>query len=198
MLDKQLSLTAAVFRNETTNARVRDPNTSLAAMSGEKVVNGLELGFAGRLTKAWDIFGGYTFMDSEQKNIGTVAKSDVNNGGRPVAGTGLAFPNTPKHSVSFWSSYKFTPKLTVGVGATGQSDVAATYSYSNNGSLITKGTAGYVRYDAMLSYAFNPNISLQVNVYNLTDKVYYASTYSAHYATLGAGRSAVATLKFTY
>lgn len=198
VLDQQLSLTAALFRNETTNARVRDPNTSLAAMAGEKVVNGLELGFSGRITKQWDVFGGYTYMDSEQKKIGNVALSDKFNPGRPSAGTGLAFPNTPKHSVSLWSSYKFTPKLNIGFGATGQSDVVAAYSYTENGSLIKKGTAGYVRYDAMLSYIFNPNVSLQVNVYNLTDKVYYASIYSAHYATLGSGRSAVATLKFTY
>lgn len=198
VLEQQLSLTAALFRNETNNARVRDPNTSTAEMVGKRVVNGLELGFSGRVTSQWDVFGGYTYMDSKQKNIGTVARSDVNNGGRPAAGTGLAFSNTPKHSVSLWTSYKFTPKLNIGVGAIGQSDVVAAYSYSNNGSLIKKGTAGYMRYDAMVSYAFNPNLSLQVNIYNLTDKVYYASTFSTHYATLGAGRSAVAALKFTY
>lgn len=192
VLNKQLSLNAALFRNETTNARVRDANTSLASLAGEKVVNGLELGFAGRITKQWEVFGGYTFMDSEQKNIGTLAN------GTPVAGTGMVFPNTPKHSASLWSSYKVTPKFTLGVGAVGQSEVAATYAYGQNNVLITKGNAGFVRYDAMASYVFNPNMSLQVNLYNVTDKQYYASTYGAHYSTLGAGRSAVATLKFTY
>ena len=198
VLDNKLSLTAAIFRNETNNARVRDPNTSLAEMVGRKSVTGLELGFAGSLTPQWDVFGGYTYMDSEQKDIGTVAASDRYNGGRPAAGTGLAFPNTPKHSLSFWTSYKFTPQFTLGVGAVAQSDVAAAYAYSDNGSLITKSTPGYVRYDAMMNYAFTPNLSLQVNVYNLTNKVYYASTFSAHYATLGAGRSATATLRYEY
>lgn len=192
LLNQQLSLNAAIFRNETTNARVRDPNTSLASLAGEKAVNGLELGFAGRITRQWEIFGGYTYMDSKQKNIGKLAS------GLPVAGTGEAFPNTPKHSASLWSSYKVTPKFTVGLGAVGQSDVTAAYAYGKDNVLIKKGNPGYVRYDAMAAYQFNPTLALQVNLYNLTDKAYYASTYGAHYSTPGAGRSAVATLKYTF
>jgi len=191
VLNNQLSLTAALFRNETTNVRIRDAVTQTATMAGKKVVNGIELGFAGRITKQWDIFGGYTYMDSEQKNIGMT-------GGIPNAGTGEAFPNTPKHSFSLWTSYRFTPKLMIGVGAFGQSSVVGGYSFSKNGSLIRKGTSGYVRYDAMASYAINKNLSAQLNLYNLTDKVYYNTAYSAHYAGMGAGRSAVASLKFTY
>ncbi|MFT3760843.1 TonB-dependent receptor [Thauera sp.] len=192
VLDNQLSLTAAIFRNVTTNARLRDSTTGLASMAGEKVVDGIELGFAGRLTRQWEVFGGYTYMDSEQKDIGKDAL------GRGNAGTGKAFPSTPEHSASLWTTYAFTPKFTVGVGAVGQSDVVGTYAYSTNRSLIKKGTSGYVRYDAMASYAFSPNLSLQINGYNLTDKLYYASTYSTHYATPAAGRSVVAALKFTY
>ncbi len=198
VLDERLSLTAAIFRNETDNARVRDPNTSLAEMVGRKEVTGFEVGFAGNITPQWEVFGGYTYMDSKQKDIGRVAASDPNNGGRPAPGTGEAFPNTPKHSFSLWTSYHFTPSLTAGVGLTGQSEMVAAYAYSPNGSLIKKGVPGYVRYDAMMRYRINRNVSLQLNVYNLTNKVYYASTYSAHYATLGPGRSAVATLRIDY
>ena len=196
VMDRQLSLTAALFRNETTNARITDA-LGQVLMAGEKVVNGLELGFAGRVTKLWDVFGGYTYMDSEQKNAGT---SCPRGGGActPSAANGQAFPNTPKHSFSLWTSYKVTPQLTLGVGAFGQSEVVGGYSFSSNRSLIRKGTPGYVRYDAMASYAFNRNLSLQVNLYNLTDKVYYNTAYAAHYAGMGAGRSAVASLKFTY
>jgi catecholate siderophore receptor len=192
LLDGQLSLNAALFRNDTSNARVRDPNTSLASLVGKKAVNGLELGFAGRITPQWEVFGGYTYMDSKQKNIGTLAN------GMPLAGTGEAFPNTPKHSASLWSSYKVTPKFTVGLGAVGQSDVVAAYAYGRDNVLIKKGNPGYVRYDAMATYQFNPTLALQVNLYNLTDKAYYASTYGNHYSTPGAGRSAVASFKYTF
>ena len=47
----------------------------------------------------------------------------------------------------------------------------------------------------MVSYKFTPNLSLQVNVQNLTNKEYYASTYTTHYATMAPGRAVIATLK---
>ena len=196
VLDNNLSLTAAIFRNETTNARITD-TMGTVAMAGEKVVNGIELGFAGRVGRQWDVFGGYTFMDSEQKNAGA---SCPRGGGActPSAANGQAFPNTPRHSFSLWTSYKVTPQLTLGVGAFGQSEVVGGYSFSSNGSLIRKGTPGYVRYDAMVSYALSKNLNLQLNVYNLTNKVYFNTAYAAHYAGMGAGRSAVASLKFMY
>ena len=196
VLDNNLSLTAAIFRNETTNARITDVS-GLVTMGGDKVVNGIELGFAGRVGRQWDVFGGYTYMDSEQKNAGA---SCPRGGGvcTPSAANGQAFPNTPKHSFSLWTSYKVTPQLTLGLGAFGQSDVVGGYSFSSNGSLIRKGTPGYVRYDAMASYAFSKNLNLQLNVYNLSNKVYFNTAYAAHYAGMGAGRSAVASLKFVY
>ena len=196
VLDRQLSLTAAIFRNQTTNARITD-GLGQVTMAGEKLINGVELGFAGRVTKQWDVFGGYTYMDSEQKNAGFSCS------GNPLvcrssAANGQDYPNTPKHSFSLWTSYRFTPQLTIGLGAFGQSEVVGGYSWGGNNAVIRKGTPGYVRYDAMASYAFNKNLSLQVNLYNLTDKVYYTTAYAAHYAGMGAGRSAVASLKFTY
>ena len=134
------------------------------------------------------MFGGYTYMDSEQKNLG------LNN-----VANGLPFPNTPKHSFSLWTSYKPTAKLTLGLGVYAQSDAAQGYVRSSvDQGIVTKGIAGYSRYDAMASYQFNPNLALQLNVYNLTDKVYYSGVRSPHYAPMAAGRSAVATLKFTY
>jgi catecholate siderophore receptor len=42
------------------------------------------------------------------------------------------------------------------------------------------------------------NLTVQLNLYNLGDKVYYSGIRSPHYATMAAGRSAVASLKWTY
>lgn len=186
VLNQQLSLNAALFRNEVTNVRITE--NGVTYMGGNKVVNGLELGFSGRVLPQLSVFGGYTYMDSEQKDLG------LNN-----VGNGQPFPNTPKHSFSLWASYKPTNKLTLGLGLYAQSDAAQGYVRSAvDQGIVTKGIAGYSRYDAMASYQFNPNLALQLNVYNLTDKVYYTSVRSPHYAHIGAGRSAVATLKFTY
>ncbi len=186
VLQQQLSLNAALFRNEVTNVRITE--NGVTYMGGNKVVNGLELGFSGRIPPQLSVFGGYTYMDSEQKDLG------LNN-----VGNGLPFPNTPKHSFSLWASYKPMAKLTLGLGLYAQSEVAQGYVRSGvDQGIVTKGVAGYSRYDAMASYQFNPNLALQLNVYNLTDKVYYSGVRSPHYANIGAGRSAVATLKFTY
>lgn len=197
LLDKKLGVSAAIFRNEVTNTRVTN-EFNVAEMAGDKVVNGLELGFTGNVLPKLSIFGGYTFMDSEQKNAGqTCAGSPAVC--VPSAANGQAFPNTPRHSFSLWASYKPMAKLTLGLGLYAQSEVAQGYVRSSvDQGIVTKGVAGYSRYDAMASYQFNPNLALQLNVYNLTDKVYYTGVRSPHYANIGAGRSAVATLKFTY
>jgi catecholate siderophore receptor len=193
LMDARLGLTAAIFRNDTTNARVIDPSGTTASMVGKKAVNGLELGLTGRVSRDLDVFAGYTFMDSEQKNIGTVTSGAL--AGRPAAGTGLAFPNTPRHSFSLWANYRPAPRLTLGLGAFGQSEAVGGYGYTADGHLVTRAIAGYARLDAMLGYSFTPNLTLQVNIQNLTDKAYFASTYSTHYATPAYGRSVIATLQ---
>ena len=152
------------------------------------MVNGVELGFSGQVARGLNVFGGYTYMDSEQKNMGA---GNIANG--------LPFANTPKHSFSLWTSYKPVQQLTLGLGVYAQSSVAQGYAKSTvDGGLVTKGVSGYTRLDAMASYQFNPNLALQLNLYNLIDKVYYSGVRSPHYANMGAGRSAVAALKFTY
>ncbi|WP_280188305.1 TonB-dependent receptor [Delftia sp. PS-11] len=187
LMDKRLALTAALFRNDVTNARITE--NGLTYMGGNKVVNGVELGFSGSVLPGLSVFGGYTYMDSEQKNMG--AGNVVN---------GQPFPNTPKHSFSLWTSYKPMAKLTIGLGIYAQSSVNQGYilSTANGGGIVTKGASGYARYDAMLAYQFNRNLTLQLNLYNLGDKVYYSGVRSPHYATMAAGRSAVASLKWTY
>ena len=185
LLDKKLGLTAAVFRNEVSNVRITENN--IAYMGGNKVVNGLELGFTGQILSNLSVFGGYTFMDSEFKNMG---QGDVRNG--------MSFYNTPKHSFSLWTSYKPMSKLTLGLGVTAQSSVNASYAVGSDGGIVTKGASGYARYDAMMAYQIDKNLSFQLNVYNLGNKVYYTGVRSPHYANMGAGRSAVASLKFMY
>lgn len=187
-MDKKLGLTAAIFRNEVTNARITDASGA-TVMAGNKVVNGLEVGFTGQVMPNLNIVGGYTYMDSEQTNVGFNA-----------VGNGLPFPNTPKHSASLWANYKPTAKLSFGLGVYAQSTVNQGYTASTaaGGGIVTKGASGYARYDAMVGYQINKNLAFQLNLYNLGDKVYYSGVRSTHYATIAAGRSAVASLKFTY
>ena len=45
------------------------------------------------------------------------------------------------------------------------------------------------KFDAMLSYKLTPKSTLQLNIYNITDVLYYAQYYAGH-AVPGSGRSA--------
>ena len=193
VLDNNLSLTGAIFRNEVTNVRIVENN--IARMAGEKVVDGFELGFTGRITENWEVFGGYTFMSSEQKKLAREANTNREN-----VAQGRDFYNTPRHSGSLWTSYKVTPKFTAGVGMYAQSDVVGSYARNKptGDAVLIKGIPGYARFDALLSYQISKNAKAQLNVYNLADKEYYSSTYSAHYAPVAEGRSAVASLKLTF
>nr|WP_226952592.1 TonB-dependent siderophore receptor [Mesopusillimonas faecipullorum] len=179
LFDERLSLTAAVFRTETTNARVTLANNDYA-MAGKKQVDGFELGITGALTPKWYVFGGYTFLDSKLKENG---KNTQNDGNR--------FPNTPRNSFSFWSTYQVTPEFTFGAGAY---FVDSQYGDAANKLKIPS----YWRFDAMASYRFNKNLTAQLNVLNLANKTYYDKAYAAHYVSVAPGRSAILNLNLSY
>ncbi len=174
-----LSLTAALFQIDTTNARVTLPD-NLYAMTGSKRVQGLELGVAGQLTTAWRLFGGYTYL-----------KSELRDNGKDVANNGNRFPNTPKHSFTMWTQYDFTPKFTLGGGAFYMSEV---YGDPAN----QRAVPSYWRFDAMAQYRFHKNFNIQVNVQNLFNRKYFDQAYPAHYASIAPGRSAFVALNMRY
>ncbi len=191
VLDKKMLLTAAVFRTEKVNARVTAPDGT-TQLAGNYTVDGVELGVAGNLTKNWQVFGGYTFLHSKivdggQTNIGTTAAPIY------VASTsnGKQFANIPRSSYSLWTTYALMPKFTIGAGAFYTSRV---YGNTTN----TKWVPSYTRFDAMASYVIDKNITLQLNVQNLTDKVYFNQAYSSHYASMAPGRSAILALNVKY
>jgi catecholate siderophore receptor len=203
LLDRKLSLTGALFQIDTTNARITNPTDGSVTLAGDKQVRGFELGFSGNVTRQLQVFGGYTLLDSKGKNMGQSSTTDAN--GRtvyvPNAATGLPFPNTPKHSASIWATYKPTQDWTFGLGAFYQSEVYGGYAYAagtGGATLIKRSVPGYTRVDAMVGYRVNKNFNLQLNVQNLTDKIYYSSAYSTHYANMAPGRSVTLMGSFSF
>jgi catecholate siderophore receptor len=191
VLSRRLSLSAAIFKSNMDNARVTAPDGTTQNV-GKKSVRGVEFGATGSITNAWQVFGGYTWLDGRIDdngfvNTGTTAKPEWT--ASPYNGN--VFPTTPKHSATLWTTYKVLPNLTVGGGLNTMSKV---YANINN----NKWVPGYTRFDAMASYIVNPNISLQLNVQNLSDKLYFDKVSSPHYAGVAAGRSASLTASFKY
>ena len=179
LANERLFLSTALFRTETDNARA-EIASGLQETIGRERVDGFEIGLTGKLGDRWQLFGSLALLDSEVVDDGPVATNEGNQ-----------FPNTPKKSFSLWTTYAVSPRVTIGGGA---SYVDQRYGNVANTVWVPE----YWRYDAMAAFSVGSRIGLQVNIQNLTDEVYYVRPYQAHYAALGAARSAVvsATLNF--
>jgi len=157
--------------------------------AGEFEVNGFELGAAGKITNKWDIFAGYTYLDSEQSKVGTEFGGNTNLGGG--ANKGNEMPGIAKNSLSIWTTYALLPKLKVGGGAFYVDEV-----YADPGNMLY--VPSYVRWDAMAAYEIDPRFTIQLNIQNLTDERYYNQTYTRHFASVAPGRLSFLTLDMKF
>jgi len=173
VLDSRLSLTGAVFRIEKTNLRIlNDPSAATAQqyliLDGLARVDGIELGVTGKLTDKWQVIAGYSYLKSEIVRTTNLAE------------LGRQLPNTPPHNVTLWTTYDVTNAWTVGGGATYQSDA---FVNTTNTAYVPD----FWKFDAMMSYKVDAKSTIQLNVYNLTDKYYYGQYYAGH-AVPASGR----------
>ena len=151
LLGGNLSVTSALFSEEMHNARTAVSSTEYV-LDGDVRVNGFQAGAAGHLTDKWQVFGGYTYMDAR-----IVKALDGTQGNVPA--------NTPRNTLTFWSTYALTPHWEIGGGPTYMS---ARYAATNN--LVEVG--GYTRWDATAAY-HQKKWDVRLNVLNLTNKSYY-------------------------
>lgn len=178
VLEEKLALTAALFRTTKTNVRDTDAAGNTFILNGERRSQGLELGVSGQLTKEWSVFGGYTYIDSE------VTKA--------LQYVGNELANTPRHTVSLWTTYQTPWDVKLGVGA--QHVGERYYADSNIGKM-----AAYTLFDAMVSYPVTEKVELQLNAYNLFDKEYLDKAHGggAHVIP-GAGRTVALSTNFKF
>jgi catecholate siderophore receptor len=178
LLNGGLSVTQSLFNIEKTNARTLT-STGEYSLDGDVRVRGYQLGVAGHITRQWQMFGGYTYMD------GTVQKAFDGTTGNTLA-------NTPHHMLTLWTTYDFTPAWQIGGGP---SYVSSRYAANNN--FVEVG--GYVRWDVMAAY-HQKRYDIQLNVLNLTDKKYYDALIPSDggRAVPGLGRTFLATLNYRF
>ncbi|NMO22676.1 TonB-dependent siderophore receptor [Pyxidicoccus fallax] len=183
-LDGRLGLTGAVFRMEKTDARVpnTDPEGPPQILAGEQRVQGFNVGVAGTVMKDLRMLANYTLMDSaitEHTNPYLV---------------GQRLPNTPRHSLSLWTTYQVLERLSVGGGAVYQ-DVTSVNN-PTSASQATNRVPNFWRFDAFASYEWG-KAQLQLNVYNLTNALYYDQYYAGH-AVPAEGISALLTARYRF
>lgn len=189
VLDERLTLTGAVFQDTRRNTNIEVlPNEYEQA--GQTRVRGIELGFSGSITPAWNIYGGYTFLDSKL----------IRGGRKDIGAEGQDLPNTPRNAFSLWSTYKVLPELTLGGGAYYVDKVYGNADAGVDASGAPKAhwVPSYWRFDAMAKYKFSSHMALQLNVLNVFDQTFYTRARPKNHAALGTGRAALLSVRLRY
>jgi catecholate siderophore receptor len=221
-----LSATGAVFDIKKDNALQTDPETGfLQAQSGERQeVKGFELGLIGKITPAWTVNAGYTYLDDRIKQSFSNCVAATTTAGVPTgvicpAGVPVATPIlntvavgqqvtfTPKHSATFFTTYDLSDwieGLQIGGDAAYQSTQYLSYSarsvsYADPSALTALKLAQVpysLTFDAFVSYRVG-RYRFAVNGYNLADRLNYGQTFGTR-ATPAPGRTVIFSVGATF
>ena len=199
----RLSTTAALFRTEKSKVAITGADRVGGVVGlkgyGEQMVQGIELGIAGKVTDAWQVFGGIAVLKSERTHSDYLDQvrynadpGDYSNDPSiRTSGDQLAF--TPNVTANLWSTYRLPIGLTVGGGLqyVGESYLGRPDDATR---IIPNGTFGklpaYTLFHAMMSYELRKDIELRFNIDNITDNRFASSTnWNGTRAALGASRT---------
>jgi catecholate siderophore receptor len=159
-LGGMLGTTVAVFRTDSANVTVSDPDDpTLQQMPGSNQrVQGVEITASGYLTDTFQIDANYTFIDPE------ITKSMV------AAEIGKAIPGAARHTANLWAVYEPNDVWRFGAGV---NFVDARYADNLN----TAKVPGYVVFNAMAGYQVTDAVHLQLNLQNIADAKYFTGAY---------------------
>lgn len=185
--DGRLNLTAALFESKVSNypvdSGIKDPsNFSNLVMPADVKIKGLELEVAGELLPGWQMQASYSHVNTYYpKGV------DVNVG-------------FPKNSVKLFTTYDLTGNLnrmTVGGGVRWESETSYGNTEVIRGTTLQATQGSYALVDLLARYRFDEHFTGTLNVNNVFDKEYYAST-SVYSDLYGEPRSVTATLRWEY
>lgn len=178
-MDDRLMADAALFETDKVNVRIPDSGIpGFNMLGGNQRVQGFELTLQGELMSGWDASVGYDYLSSSTTKTAP---------GGPVMGFPLVF--TPHNNLKFWTAYRILPDLEIGGGG---EYVGSRYAQT---SAPVELAPDYLTLDAMVKYSINDRMDVQLNAYNLTDRLYYDMMHFA-FVVPGAGRSAMLTLNY--
>lgn len=178
-----LSASAAAFRLLDNNRSMADPaNPGFFTNAGEVESKGWEVEISGSPGAGFELQAGYTRLDNEYV---TASPSQQ---GRPFDLL------EPKHAWRFWALRRFNEHraagLTIGLGFNAQSEVSVD---------PRRAQPGYAVVNALIGYRVNEHASINLNVQNLLDEVYYARLGGTNtYNTYGPPLSYSLTVRATF
>ncbi|MGZ3158911.1 MAG: TonB-dependent receptor [Burkholderiaceae bacterium] len=174
----KLSLSAAVFRTDRNDVRSADPANPTAFIKvGQQRTDGIELGLQGNVTHDWQMFAGYTHLDSRITKATTLAATQ---GHRPQL--------VPQNTWSVWNKLALGDGWAAGLGVVYQ---GSSYTNVDNKVLLPS----FTRADGAIYYALaDGKTRLALNIENLLGKKYYPTADGNNNITPGAPRNARLTL----
>ena len=172
----KLTGTLAVYDIRKRNVLTTTPaNTDFAIAAGEVGSRGLELDVSGEVARGLRVSGAYAYTDA------SVTRGDT------TIVTGSRLANVPRHSANLLATQQFalgTGAASVGGGVqyVGErlGDVAASSSFT---------LPAYMTARLLASYSPSAKLRLALNVENLFNRSYYASSYSQLWVAPGAERT---------
>jgi catecholate siderophore receptor len=186
----KLTFSAAVFRLERNNVKSINPVIpGTFVQTGQQRTQGVELGLQGNVTRNWQMYGGYAYMDgrvTKPFNSNTTATAvSLVPAGRKV---GLV----PEHTLSVWNKFSLGNGWGTGLGVIYQ---GASYTSFLN----TVRLPAFARADGSLYYAFSGGKTrLALNVENIFNKKYWPTVDADNNISVGAPVNARLTLSTVF
>ncbi|KXV64137.1 ferric iron siderophore receptor [Gluconobacter oxydans] len=177
----RLNISSALFRMESVNQPVQDPDHSQFYMTtGPIRRQGWEAQIDGEILPGLDVSIGYTYLDTK------VSNSKVSDFGGVYS---------PHHMFKSWVHYNVPSGrlkgLNFGAGIDANSNLRGSYATTVQG--------GYMTLDSMIGYKINKHLKLQLNATNLTNRYYYERASGVwQFNFPAAPRSFMATLRANY
>jgi len=177
-------VTGSLFDTQVKNARNSDPDDpTIQDAPFNQRVKGVEVGINGYVMEEWEVAANYTHLDDK-----ITATSD------PLS-LGKMAPNTPHDAANVWTTVEPTEDWTIGAGMT-----AVSHRYADTEN--TAGVPGYVFFNAMTSYSVNAHLKLQLNLNNVTNKLYFTGVYYSgvdeNHALPSAGRTLIGLASYRF
>jgi len=219
LFDKQLLLTAALFRNDRDSIRVasNDPTFPDQRLDGKQRVEGVSLGASGNITSNWTVSANYMYLKSKVRqgvsdyclaNPGAVDEDAdtacANSPAFPDPTRGYALTNTPRHSGSLFTTYRFPFGLELGYGITYQGSFLLNQpnlAQLTDNTYVGYRVPSYTIHRLMVSYPITEQLMAQVNVQNFTNEKYVTTVrnnINSSWAQPAPTRSAVFSLNYSF
>nr|MBA3891358.1 TonB-dependent receptor [Gemmatimonadaceae bacterium] len=167
----ELSLAAAAYRLDRTNTRAIDPaDPARSLQTGAQRTSGYEVTVTGRPLRGWEVAGGFAAQRA------TITRTTA------AAPQGRTVPLVPATTFSLWNKVDLTGRLAAGVGFLHQ---GRSYAAIDNAVQLP----AFTRTDAALYVTLFEGTRLQLNVENLFDTLYYATSHGNNNIMPGAPQS---------